>query len=627
MAEASRWFTSPKALNARQSRSAININEPSPPSSFPPCNTNFPLYVSFSPPVPSPYWLKTSPMYSFLSSFSKELMAKIFKFVPQKEGKSTSTSRLAGGKPSALHEIVPSKFSLKGDFIVENPPDVAGRREHASSYIRSIEEKHLDAVRRECKWAEKVILQIPSRAEASGKQNTTVHHGEFFEMRQSPFREEAGSSVLKPKEDNKRKRSSKNEDTQSQAEPTRRHKKSVVINVDVDSVHQFMDDDGDKMEGSTLVTRTRKSSEAIKPAEIRAPRIEEGTLKEKGDEGPVSPDAVTASQTSGNTPKGASFEAPLPKQSTSGDLPEAMTAGQPSSFLAFSEDTIRDAQNLKTSELGGVPSENAPSRAFDKLKTELRHCEVELRRTSNEEKTLRLLLDKKEEEMKHLRLELTKAREYKSELENQATSVLKKYGLPLPSSEANTSISQLQQKLDMIGQHRGEVDHVRAECNEWKAKKDALVMAKNDALAKAGRIADLEAGLAKAKAEVVEVRAEAKETQAKVDRTVAIYLKDAPDAQLELREVSDREKRRNDFARRRSRRETLEEVHAKGFDLSEEIKQAKVDEADSKFILSSDDDDDVEDDDEEEATEESTLGEEAGPGEATGSGGMPLWSR
>ncbi|XP_019253465.1 PREDICTED: intracellular protein transport protein USO1-like [Nicotiana attenuata] len=427
-----------------------------------------------------------------------------------------------------------------------------------------------------------------------------------------------------------------------------------------------MDDDSDEMEGSMLVTRTRKSSEAIKPTEIGAPSLEEGTLKEKGDEGPASPDVVTASQTSKNTPKGASFEAPLPEQSASGDLPEAMTADHSSSFPAFSENAIRDDLNLKMSKLGGVPSENDPfqgcfvgvdeadpadassifeeaqrlcSIAFDKLKTELHHFEAELRRASNEEKTLKLLLDKKEEELKHLRSELTKASEYESELEKKVTSVMKKYGLPFPSWKANTLMSQLQQKLDMIGQLRGEVDQVRAECNGWKAKMDTLVVAENDALAKvsaldvqlrnaqgrklvqAGRIAELEADLAKAKAEVVEVRAEARKIQAKVYRTVAIYLKDATYAQMELRRASNREKRSNDYARRRSRRETLEEVHAKGFDHSEEIKQAKANEVDAKFVLSSDDDDDVEDDDDDEVAEEATPGEEGGPGGVTGPGG------
>ncbi|XP_070010049.1 uncharacterized protein [Nicotiana sylvestris] len=190
-------------------------------------------------------------------------------------------------------------------------------------------------------------------------------------------------------------------------------------------------------------------------------------------------------------------------------------------------------------------------------------------------------------------------------------------------------MSQLQQKLDMIGQLRGEVDQVRAKCNEWKAKIDTLVVAKNDALAKvlalevqlrnaqgsnlvqAGSIAELEADLAKAKARVVEVRAEANEIQAKVDKTVAIYLKDVVDAQMELRGGG----------------ETLEEVHAKGFDLSEEIKQAKADEADAKFVLSSDDDDDVEDDEGEEIAEEATPREEDGPGEVTSPGGNALWCR
>nr|XP_016440166.1 PREDICTED: intracellular protein transport protein USO1-like [Nicotiana tabacum] len=381
--------------------------------------------------------------------------------------------------------------------------------------------------------------------------------GEFFEM-MSSSEEEVGSSAPKPKKDNKRKGSSKIEDTQIQAKTARSRKKSAIINVDIDSVHHFMDDDGDEMEGSTLVTRTRKSPWAIKPSEIGALSLEEGTLKEKRDEGPASLDV----------------------------------------------DAVRDAQNLKTSKLGGVPSENNlcqscfagvdeanPADVFDKIKTELHHCEAELRRASNEEKTLRLLLDKKEEELKHLRPELTKAREYENELEKQVTFVLKKYGLPLPSLEAHTSISQLQQKLDMTGQLRGEVDQVRAECNNWKAKMDTLVVDKNDALSKvsslevqlrnaqgsnlvqAGRIAELEDGVANAKAEVVEARAEAREIQTKDDRM---------------------------------------------------IEHAKVDEADAKFVLSSDDDDHVEDDEEEGVSKEATPRKEAGPKGVTERKGVSL---
>lgn len=106
---------------------------------------------------------------------------------------------------------------------------------------------------------------------------------------------------------------------------------------------------------------------------------------------------------------------------------------------------------------------------------------------------------------------------------------------------------------------------------------------------------------------------------------MAIYLKDATDAQMELRGAFDREKRSNNYAQRRSRRETLKEVHAKGFDLSEEIKKAKADEADAKFVLSSDDDDDVVDDKEEDIAEEATPGEKAGPEEVLGpSGNAPL---
>lgn len=50
---------------------------------------------------------------------------------------------------------------------------------------------------------------------------------------------------------------------------------------------------------------------------------------------------------------------------------------------------------------------------------------------------------------------------------------------------------------------------------------------------------------------------------------------------MELREFASREKRSNDYAWCQPRRETLKEIHVRGFNLSEEIKQAKVDEADA----------------------------------------------
>ncbi|XP_070008100.1 protein CROWDED NUCLEI 4-like [Nicotiana sylvestris] len=195
--------------------------------------------------------------------------------------------------------------------------------------------------------------------------------------------------------------------------------------------------------------------------------------------------------------------------------------------------------------------------AFDKLKSELLRCEARLRKALDVEKSLRLLCDKR-----------------------------------------------LQSKLEDLERLWGEVSQAECECNKLRAQIDALVAAKKDALAKASalevqlrnalknilvqrsRIASLESDLLKMKAEVVDTRAEVEEIWAKVDKKVAVYLKDVADAQAELRGVSDRESRSNEYARCKSWRETFEEIHARGFDLSEEIEQAKEDEYDAKFLIS-----------------------------------------
>ncbi|XP_070054358.1 uncharacterized protein [Nicotiana tomentosiformis] len=269
-------------------------------------------------------------------------------------------------------------------------------------------------------------------------------------MRPAPPEEKIESLISKPKKDNKRKRSSKLEDPQNKAGPARRRRKNVIINVDIDSVHQFMDDENDEVEDSTL--------------------------------------------------------------------------------------------------------------DFTKFKAELRQCEAELNRSLGEWKALRLLCDQKEEEIKDLREELTRAQEYEDELEKQVTNVLKEYGLPLPTMKANTSMSQLQQKVEMLEQLRGEVGRVNAECNQWKEKMDLLAAGKEAAQTKlaaaeaqlrsvrerssaqAKKIAELEAKLAKDEAEVAEARVEAKKTQITADKTVVVYLRDTEAAQMELREAVDQEK-------------------------------------------------------------------------------------
>lgn len=67
-------------------------------------------------------------------------------------------------------------------------------------------------------------------------------------------------------------------------------------------------------------------------------------------------------------------------------------------------------------------------------------------------------------------------------------------------------------------------------------------------------------------------------SRTKADQKVAVYLKDAADAQAKLRKVLDREDRSKEYAQCKSRRKTLKEIRARGFDLSKKLSQARADE-------------------------------------------------
>nr|XP_009761550.1 PREDICTED: uncharacterized protein LOC104213713 [Nicotiana sylvestris] len=103
---------------------------------------------------------------------------------------------------------------------------------------------------------------------------------------------------------------------------------------------------------------------------------------------------------------------------------------------------------------------------------------------------------------------------------------------------------------------------------------------KEKSSAQAKRIEELEAELAEAKAEVGKMKIVAY-------KSIAVYLDDVEAAQTQLMEASDREQRSNDLAKCQSRRETPEEIHARGFDLSKEIPKAKaLDEVDARLLVS-----------------------------------------
>ncbi|XP_070022429.1 uncharacterized protein [Nicotiana sylvestris] len=238
--------------------------------------------------------------------------------------------------------------------------------------------------------------------------------------------------------------------------------------------------------------------------------------------------------------------------------------------------------DTRTSDIGSAfgEAQRLGFMAFDKLKFELFHHEARLWKALNREKSLRLLCARKESELVYLRCEVNRSRNCESRLKRQLDS-----------------------KTEELERLWGEVGRAKREFNELRAQVDAQLAAKEDALSKASAlevqlrkahandsiranmITRLESELLKAKVKVVNARAKAVMSRTRADQKVAAYLKGAAYARAELREAIDRESNSKEYVKCKPRRETLEEIHASGFDLSEEIKQAKAEEHDAKFLL------------------------------------------
>ncbi|XP_070025624.1 uncharacterized protein [Nicotiana sylvestris] len=239
--------------------------------------------------------------------------------------------------------------------------------------------------------------------------------------------------------------------------------------------------------------------------------------------------------------------------SIEGTSRDARGQGPPKSSGVSSDHVHIEIGSTGVGKSGPVNARSTFEEAFDKLKSELLRCEARLRKALDGGNPSGFFLQSKAEDLKRL---------------------------------------------------WGEVGRAKHECDELRAQMDAHIAAKEDALAKASAlevqlqnaranssvrtsiIARLESELLKMKAEVVDARDKAEEIRTKGNKKVVIFLQDAADARAELRGDLDRESRSKEYVRCKSWRETLEEIHAMGFDLLEEIKQAKADEYDAKFLLS-----------------------------------------
>ncbi|XP_070057670.1 uncharacterized protein [Nicotiana tomentosiformis] len=146
---------------------------------------------------------------------------------------------------------------------------------------------------------------------------------------------------------------------------------------------------------------------------------------------------------------------------------------------------------------------------------------------------------------------------------------------------ANISISQLQQKLEVIGELREEVDMIRAETLGWKDGMDSLAAKKETARAQlsstanqlqvmkgkssvqARKIEELEARLA---SKLAKAKSDAEKAKANADAFMVVYQADAESAQVQAKESAETAEARAhwvaELVKYRSRRETLKEIHS-----------------------------------------------------------------
>ncbi|XP_070036420.1 intracellular protein transport protein uso1-like [Nicotiana tomentosiformis] len=421
-------------------------------------------------------------------------------------------------------------------------------------------------------------------------------------------------AVLRPSSDEERNKSlvpKQGEDKKRKApfrlgepKPKTRRVKRKTIALSIDLVQQLGEEEKENS-SSALVVRSTEAIEVARATELMA--------------------AVPV----GVVPEDQNLD-----RNTPSDLLRAMTMGDSPSLPSFSEKALKKARELKTPDIGAGSGAGDPfedcftgvdggsnigdasilleeaqrfiTRAISRFRVNFSHCEAELRKVSGERDALRLLCSKKDEAIKDLQADLAKVCEEGVELDKQVSLVLLKYGYDL-TVEVNPSLSQLQQKIKKIGLLREEVDQIRAECNRWKETLDRLATKKETILTKllsadvqlrsvkqkgsvqAKKIEELETRLS-------EVKAEVESSKVLADKSIAVYRADAEAAQMEAREEAKTADTRAHWiaklAKCRSRRETLEEIRARGFDLAEEVKKARELEAKAEALASDDDDDD-----------------------------------
>ncbi|XP_019258963.1 PREDICTED: uncharacterized protein LOC109237157 [Nicotiana attenuata] len=231
-------------------------------------------------------------------------------------------------------------------------------------------------------------------------------------------------------------------------------------------------------------------------------------------------------------------------------------------------ETLQREENAPSGTLGVINVDESPP-AFSKSRAELARCEAGLKKLSEERDGLRILYVKKEGEISDLRAELEKARSKKRKLVKQLREELK-------MNEAETlgwrqGMDRLASEKDTLWEQLASIER-------------QLQSVKEESLARSHIIEELEA---KSPAELAKAKSDA-------EAFISSYRADAEASNTRAKEISAvaevKLSSALDHAKRQSQKEALEEVHARGFDLSADIEKAKTLEEEVAALLSDDED-------------------------------------
>ncbi|XP_070036441.1 uncharacterized protein [Nicotiana tomentosiformis] len=371
-------------------------------------------------------------------------------------------------------------------------------------------------------------------------------------MRPSSDEEETSTPVPKPAKDKKRKNTSTSEDPKPKQNLVHKPKKDIVALL-TDMIQRLREEEEeDEDDGSELVARVKKNIEAPKAAESV---VVEGIL----------PHAERVlEKDSGKVPKSSKIE----DASRRGEQKASM-------FEGAGYEALRNEENAPSGSL----------RAIDIVDSLILSAfSEEAIREAQAMRTPKVYGGHGREDPFH---------DYFIGVEDA-----------IDLNEASSLFNEAQQALNRVA--RAQLSLVESQLGCMKEKSSA----------QAKKIKELEARLA---SELAKAKSEAEKAKVQAEVIVAVYRADTEAAQVQAREAAETSQTRAhwiaELSKCQSWRETLEEIHARGFDLTDEIIKAKEHEADARALASSDDDDDYDGSKRGSENGEDLDGEEASPEE------------